>query len=68
MRATDKQIWYLRKLLHQAFSLGIHTPGFDVHHLERTTREEASREIERIKGLIPAREAELAAQRKAYLK
>lgn len=50
-RATDAQLSYLRRLLHEAFSLGI-SSCFDVYHLDRTRRGEASTEIDRLKKAI----------------
>ena len=46
--ASGAQIAYLRRLLHQAFAKGI-ASCYDVHHLERVTRGQASAEIDRLK-------------------
>lgn len=52
-RATDTQIAYLRRLLDEAFSHRI-ASGFDRHHLDRVTSQEASTEITRLKALKTA--------------
>lgn len=45
--ATDAQLTYLRRLLHEAFAHRF-TSYFDVHHLELVTKSEASAEIDRL--------------------
>ncbi len=52
-RASGPQLAYLTRLLHEAFAHGC-SSVFDVHHLERVTRVEASAEIERLIGLKKA--------------
>lgn len=49
MRATDRQITYLRALLIEAFSRRYPTI-YDYNHLENVRRDEASVEIDRLKG------------------
>ncbi len=51
MRATDAQLSYLRRLLNEAFANRMPgRTGLDAHHLENTTRAQASFAIERLKA------------------
>jgi hypothetical protein len=53
--ATDKQVWFLRELLKQAFAKRVdHGTGYDWHHLDNIPKADASRAIDKVKAALAA--------------